>query len=51
MSDVMTLSPHRHLAPQPRNIEEIWRKLGALIDIGSPSACSNCLANSGYASR
>ena len=41
---------HLMRAAQPRTVEETWRKVGALIDIVSPSECSNYLANSGYAS-
>jgi hypothetical protein len=37
-------------ATQPRTVEEIWRKVGTLIDIVSPSECANYLANSEYAS-
>jgi transposase len=41
---------HLMRAAQPRTVEETWRKVGALIDIVSPSECSNYFANSGYAS-
>jgi transposase len=41
---------HLMRAAQPRTAEETWRKPKALIDIVSPSECSNYLANSGYAS-
>jgi transposase len=42
---------HLMRAAQPRTVEETWRKVGALIDIVSPSECGNYLANSGYASN
>jgi transposase len=43
----------KHLirAAQPRTVEETWRKVGALIDIVSPSECSDYFANSGYDSK
>jgi transposase len=41
---------HLMRAAQPRTVEETWRKARALIDIVSPSECSNYFANSGYAS-
>ncbi|MFN8882841.1 MAG: IS630 family transposase, partial [Alphaproteobacteria bacterium] len=41
---------HLMRAAQPRTVEETWRKVGALIDIVSPSEWSNYFANSGYAS-
>ncbi|MCA3392366.1 MAG: transposase [Roseomonas sp.] len=41
---------HLMRSAQPRTVEETWRKVGALIDIVSPSECSNYFANSGYAS-
>ena len=41
---------HLMRAAQPRTVEETWRKAIALIDIVSPSECSNYFANSGYAS-
>jgi hypothetical protein len=37
-------------AAQPHTGEETWQKVGALIDIVSPSECSNYFANSRYAS-
>ena len=41
---------HLTRAAQPRTVEETWRKVGALLDIVSPTECANYLANSGYAS-
>ena len=41
---------HLMRAAQPRIVEETWRKVSALINIVSPSECSNYSANSGYAS-
>jgi transposase len=41
---------HLMRAAQPRTVEETWRKVGTLIDIVSPSECSNYFANSGSAS-
>jgi hypothetical protein len=37
-------------AARRRTGEETWQKVGALIEIVSPSECGNCLADSGYAS-
>jgi transposase len=41
---------HRVRVAQPRTITDTWRKIGDLIDIFSPSECTNYLVNSGYAS-
>ena len=50
IEQLFTKLKHLMRAAQPRTVEETWRKLGALIDIVSANECSNCFANSGYAS-
>ena len=35
---------------QPRDVEATWRRVGQLIDLGSPGECANYLANSRYGS-
>jgi transposase len=41
---------HLMRAAAPRTVEHTWRKLGALLDIVSPTECANYLVNPGYAS-
>jgi len=33
-----------------RTKENVWRKIGQLIDLFSPDECANYFTNSGYAS-
>ena len=40
---------HLMRAAAPRTVEDTWRKVGALLDIVSPTECANYLINSGYA--
>ena len=40
---------HLMRAAAPRAVEATWRKVGALLDIVSPTECANYLVNSGYA--
>ena len=35
---------------QKRNIDDIWRHLGHLVDTIEPQQCANYFENSGYAS-
>jgi hypothetical protein len=37
-------------AAEQRTVETTWRKVGAILDLVSPTECANYLANSGYAS-
>jgi transposase len=41
---------HLMRAAEQQTVETTWRKLGAILDLVSPTECANYLANSGYAS-
>lgn len=41
---------HLMRAAERRTVETTWCKVGALLDLVSPTECANYLANSGYAS-
>lgn len=33
---------------QPRNIEDIWQKLGQLLNLFTPDKCANYFVHAGY---
>jgi len=37
-------------APEPRDVEATWRKVGELLDLFSAQECANYLKNSSYVS-